>query len=95
MWIKLCGETTNEIREWIDKHRSTIHRVWLDLPVAKEFNERWHSVSQLRFRVIDSVLPLRREGDHEAQVQKKEFKCIYTLQSLQPQELNMEFDLNW
>lgn len=56
------GETTMEVRAQINKHKSTIRLKQIDVPVAAHFVTMGHSVSQLKFKVIDGVAPLRHIG---------------------------------
>lgn len=66
----------------------------LDLTFPKYFAEKTHTVNQLRYQVIDSVPPLRRGGDRQALLLKKELRWIYEMDCLYPRGLNMEFKLH-
>ncbi|XP_077109686.1 uncharacterized protein LOC143766127 [Ranitomeya variabilis] len=92
--LTYVGETTMEVRARISKHKSTVTTGLSELPVPKHFIESRHSVNQLRFRVIDSVPVLRRGGDRIKIVKKKELRWIYTLGSLQPKGLNIDFNFH-
>ncbi|CAJ0951717.1 unnamed protein product [Ranitomeya imitator] len=91
--LTYVGETTMEIKARIRKHKSTIRTKMVDLPIPKHFIESGHSVSQLRFRVIDGVLPLRRGGDRVKLLKQKELRWISRLGSRQPGGLNVDYNL--
>ncbi|CAJ0931144.1 unnamed protein product [Ranitomeya imitator] len=91
--LTYVGETTMEIKARISKHKSTIRTKMVDLPIPKHFIESGHSVSQLRFRVIDGVPPLRRGGDRVKLLKKKELRWISKLGSRQPGGLNVDYNL--
>ncbi|CAJ0944547.1 unnamed protein product [Ranitomeya imitator] len=56
------GETTQPVRDRISKHKSTIRCSNLLLPVPHHFSTQSHTISQLRYQVIDSIPPQRRGG---------------------------------
>ncbi|XP_077113688.1 uncharacterized protein LOC143768964 [Ranitomeya variabilis] len=87
------GETTQHIRERISSHKSTIRckKTWLPLPY--HFVAANHSVSQLRFQVLEQVERPRRGGDHIKLLRQRESYWIFTLQTLTPKGLNRELDL--
>ncbi|CAJ0958430.1 unnamed protein product [Ranitomeya imitator] len=92
--LTYVGETTMEVRARITKHKSTVRTGLTELPVPKHFIDNKHSVNQLRFRVIDSVPVLRREGNRLQILKTKELRWIYTLGLLQPKGLNIDFNLH-
>lgn len=85
------GETMQEIRHRITKHKSTIRMELTDLPVPAHFLSHGHSISQLRFRVIDGVPPLRRGGDRQWLLKRRELFWIFTLDAMVPKGLNLEY----
>ncbi|CAJ0968011.1 unnamed protein product [Ranitomeya imitator] len=87
------GETTQHIRDRIASHKSTIRckKTWLPLPY--HFVSANHSISQLRFQVLEQVDRPRRGGNHIKQLREREAHWIYTLQTLTPKGLNRELDL--
>lgn len=46
---------SQEVKYRITKHKSTLRKGLTDLPVPANFLEKAHTISQLRFRVIDGV----------------------------------------
>lgn len=60
----------------------------IEFPIPKHFPEMSHTVSQLRFRVIDYVPPLRRRGHRHVMLKKKELMWIRRLVSLSILGLN-------
>ncbi|XP_077136476.1 uncharacterized protein LOC143793411 [Ranitomeya variabilis] len=87
------GETTQHVRDRISSHKSTIRlkKTWLPLP--HHFALANHSVSQLRYQVIERVKKPRRGGDHVKLLKERESFWIYTLQTMAPKGLNRELDL--
>lgn len=63
------------VRERINKHKRTIHKGLVELPVAKHFVESRRFISQLRFMVTESVAPLSG-GDREKLLRRKELRWI-------------------
>lgn len=91
-----CGkyyvaETTEEVKYRITQHKSTIRRGLTDLPVPAHFIEKGHTISQLRYRVIDGVSKSRRGGDRQQLLKKRELFWIFTLDTLAPKGLNLEY----
>lgn len=80
-----------EVRLRINKHKSTIRTKQLDLPVAAHFNNMGHAVSQLKFKVIDGVALLRRGGDRQKLLFKKLLFWIFSLETMSPKGLNLEY----
>ncbi|CAJ0937840.1 unnamed protein product [Ranitomeya imitator] len=87
------GETTQPVRDRISKHKSTIRCNNLLLPVPHHFSTHGHTISQLRYQVIDSIPPQRRGGDRIALLKKREAFWIHTLETLTPKGLNRDYDL--
>lgn len=87
------GETTMEVRQRISKHKSTIRTGLVDLLIPKHFIDESHTINQLKYKVIDSVPPLRRGGDRQAKLMEKELRWIHRLDCLYPKGLNIEFKL--
>ncbi|CAJ0931102.1 unnamed protein product [Ranitomeya imitator] len=85
--------TTQHIRDRIASHKSTIRckKTWLPLPY--HFASANHSISQLRFQVLEQVDRPRRGGNHVKLLREREAHWIYTLQTLIPKGLNRELDL--
>ncbi|OCT62598.1 hypothetical protein XELAEV_18043682mg [Xenopus laevis] len=73
------GETTLQIKTRISQHRSTIRRSNTKLPVSKHYVEKGHSDSELKFMVLEEVRPLRRGGDRELLLRKREVWWIHQL----------------
>lgn len=88
------GETTMEARARINKQKSTIRLKQMDVPVAAHFVTKGHSVSQLRFKIIDGVPPLRRGGDRQKILFKKNIFWIFTLDTMAPKGLYLEYKIH-
>ncbi|XP_073412618.1 uncharacterized protein [Dendrobates tinctorius] len=88
------GESTQHVRDRISSHKSTIRckKTWL--PIPYHFINANHSVSQLRFQVIEKVERPRRGGDHIKLLKSRESFWIYRSQTLAPKGLNRELDLS-
>lgn len=69
--LLFVGKTTQEVKFRITKHKSTISKGLTDIPVPVHFLEKGHTISQLRYRVIDAILLLRRGGDTQQLLNKK------------------------
>ncbi|CAJ0942417.1 unnamed protein product [Ranitomeya imitator] len=91
--LTYVGETTMQIKACISKHKSTIRTKMMDLPIPKHFIESCHAISQLRFRVIDNVPPLRRGSDMVKLLKQKELGWISKLGSRHPGGLNVDYNL--
>lgn len=63
----------------------------MDLPVARHFVEAGHSEWDLKVMVIDWVPNPKRGGNRLGLLKRRELKWIYTLGTLQPGGLNIEF----
>ncbi|OCT61096.1 hypothetical protein XELAEV_18047124mg [Xenopus laevis] len=53
--LAYVGETTQNVKERIKQHKSNIRCKLLHLPIPAHFHEMKHTVSQLRYQVIDNV----------------------------------------
>lgn len=89
--IAYVGETTQKVKDRIKQHKSNGRYGCVHLPIPAHFAEARHTVSQLRYQVIDSVEPLRRGGDWTLQLKKLEMKWIHKLGTLGPGGLNREY----
>lgn len=67
-----------EICKRISKHNSTIRTGLVELPIPKHFLAQAHSISQLKFRIIDSVPIQRRGGDRQAILKERELMWIHS-----------------
>ncbi|OCT75047.1 hypothetical protein XELAEV_18034035mg [Xenopus laevis] len=90
-WLAYMGETTQKVKEGIKQHKSNIRCKLLHLPIVTNFHEMKHTVSQLRYQVIDNVEPLRRGGDRQQILKKLEMLWINILGTLTPGGLNKEY----
>ncbi|CAJ0965950.1 unnamed protein product [Ranitomeya imitator] len=86
------GETTQSLRDRVSKHKSTIRCKNLPLPIPHHFVTHGHTISQLKYQVIDSVSP-QRQGDRISLLKKREAFWIHTLETLTPKGLNREYNL--
>lgn len=80
--LAYIGETTMEIRKRISKHKSTIRTGLNKLPILKHFAEKAHTISQLKFCVINSIPVLRWGGDRQLLLQERELMWIHRLDCL-------------
>lgn len=85
------GETTWDVKTRLNQHRYSIRKEKMDLPVSKHFKEAGHTQSDLRFRVLEQVELGRRGGDRQAILKKRKLYWIYTLKTLRPNGLNVDF----
>ncbi|OCT58620.1 hypothetical protein XELAEV_18001944mg [Xenopus laevis] len=85
------GVTTQKVKERIKQHKSYTRCKLLHLLIPAHFHEMKHTVSQLRYQVIDNVEPLRRGGDRQQILKKLEMRWINTLGTLAPVGLNREY----
>ncbi|OCT80018.1 hypothetical protein XELAEV_18026834mg [Xenopus laevis] len=79
------------VRDRISKHKSTIRRGLTALPVPAHFQSARHSISQLKFQVIDSVEAPRRGGNRLLMLKKLEMMWIHKLDTIWPRGLNREY----
>ncbi|CAJ0946009.1 unnamed protein product, partial [Ranitomeya imitator] len=87
------GETTQSVKDRISKHKSTIRCKNLLLPIPHHFLSKGHSVSQLRFQVIEQVTPPRCGGNRISILKQREAFWIHKLNALTPKGLNRDHDL--
>lgn len=90
--IGYIGKTTQQIRDRISQHKSTIRTKKLGLPLPDHFLSNNHHVYQLKFQVIDWVPKSRRGGDRGLALTKKELFWIRKLGTLHPHGLNREYE---
>ncbi|OCT78891.1 hypothetical protein XELAEV_18029981mg [Xenopus laevis] len=76
-------------KERIREHKSDIQQN----PVACHFIDVGHSISQLRFQILQQVTRPRRGGDRVKQLLKCEANWIRNLGTLMPGGLNKEYEL--
>lgn len=93
--ICYIGETTQEVKCRIIQRKSTIRRGLVDLPVPAHFIAKSHTVSQLRYRVIDGIPRSRRGGDRQQILKKRELFWIYSLETLSPKGMNLDYKTNF
>ncbi|CAJ0968550.1 unnamed protein product [Ranitomeya imitator] len=87
------GETMQTIKDRISHHKSDIRCGKNYLPIPYHFQEAGHSVTQLRFLVLEQVNLSRRGGDINKQLLRREAYWIHFLQSLEPKGLNRDYNL--
>ena len=88
----LCyvGKTKRELKVRIGEHKSNIRNHDEKSPVARHFNEKGHTVCSLRFQGIEVVSPLRRGGDRENKLLRREAWWIHQLGTEFPRGMNEE-----
>ncbi|OCT65784.1 hypothetical protein XELAEV_18042032mg [Xenopus laevis] len=92
--LAYVGETTQKVKDRIKQHKSNIRCNYNHLPIPSHFREARHTVSQLRYQVIDDVGPLRCGGDRIYLIyllKKLEMQWILRLGTLSPGGLNREY----
>ncbi|OCT82437.1 hypothetical protein XELAEV_18024967mg, partial [Xenopus laevis] len=87
------GETTQMVKSRISQHRSSINLGNTTLPVSKHLVDLGHTADQLKFMVLEVVPPMRRGGDRELKLKRREVWWINMLKSLYPRGLNRDCDL--
>lgn len=87
------GETSQQIKSRISKHKSTIRTNNLLLPIPFHFHKQGHTVAQLKFQVLEQVFPNRRGGDIKALLLKREAFWIHKLGTLDPKGLNRDYEI--
>ncbi|OCT95215.1 hypothetical protein XELAEV_18012901mg, partial [Xenopus laevis] len=92
--LMYVGQTTRPLKDRVGEHKSDIMRKVKQSPVAQHFIEVGHSVSQLRFQVLQQVLKPRRGGDRIKLLLKCESSWICRLETLSPKSMNKEYDLS-
>ncbi|XP_053568770.1 protein lin-9 homolog [Bombina bombina] len=82
------GKSTDDARTRMDNHRSGIRTALKsgksEQPVAQHFLENGHSITDLRFRLIDHMPNLRRGGNRAKILLQKEARWIHELGTLAP-----------
>ncbi|OCT61534.1 hypothetical protein XELAEV_18047563mg [Xenopus laevis] len=78
VYVLLCpcgllyvGETTLQIKTWIYRHRSTIRKDNVKLPVSRHFVEMGHFDMDLKYMVLECVPTPRCGGDMELLLRKR------------------------
>ncbi|OCT62596.1 hypothetical protein XELAEV_18043680mg [Xenopus laevis] len=89
-----CGlmyvrQTSRTVRERIREHKSAIRTKKVEQTVASHFVEKGHGVQQLKYQAPT----MRRGGDRTKGLLKKEAMWIIKLETLTPQGLNREYNL--
>ncbi|XP_073433457.1 uncharacterized protein [Dendrobates tinctorius] len=87
------GETTQHVKDHISNHKSTIRCENTLLPIPAHFVENRHSVSQLKFQVIEQIPVPRRGGNRIQTLKEREAYWIYHLNTLHPHGLNRESEM--
>ena len=82
--MQYVGLTEQTLRQRMNSHRFSINHN-TDTPVARHFNLPSHSLNDLRIIAIDHLPSV----DNHSRLNKETF-WIYTLQSLQPQGMNIK-----
>lgn len=85
------GETRNDMKTRLNQHRYSIRKKRLDLPVSKHFLDANHSERDLKFMILDHIPVQRTGGDRILRLKKKELMWIHTLNTLNPNGLNVDF----
>lgn len=62
------------------------------LPIPAHFHQAGHTVSQRQFQGIEHIPPARRGSNRIQTLKRQESFWIHTLQTLEPQGLNREYD---
>ncbi|CAJ0967736.1 unnamed protein product, partial [Ranitomeya imitator] len=87
------GGTTQHIQDRISQHKSTIRCKRVMLPIPAHFVAHNNNISQLRYQIIDSIPMARRGGNRTLKLKEKEAYWIHTLQTLEPNGLNREYEI--
>lgn len=95
------GKTTGPFKRRFQKHRSDVKiqkqkfdkdgSMDLDKPVAVHFIKQNHQVHEMKGMVIEHVPPLNRGGDRNRRLLQRESFWIYTLDTVTPRGLNINF----
>ncbi len=88
------GKTSRELKTCIAEHRSTIRCKNMNYPLAVHFLDFNHPITSLRYTGIMKISSLRRGGDLDQILFKKEAFWIHKLKMLTPYGLNVDFDLS-
>lgn len=67
------GETTQKVKDRIARHKYSIRNKLDKFPLAGHFIEKGHTVSQLRFMVIDGIPKNRCGGNRELTLENRRF----------------------
>lgn len=89
MWVKLdfelsmstphVGETRQNVKDQVARHKYSIRDKLVQLPVARHFSQYGHTVSH-KYLGIDGI-PMRH-GDEELPLRNREVQWIHCLDSL-------------
>lgn len=88
------GETSMRMKDRLSKHKSTIRKQNLLLPIPLHFYDKKHNISQLRYQIIEGVSLPRRGGDRNKLLLKREAYWIHRLQTMEPRGLNREYNVS-
>ena len=88
------GKTNRELRVRITEHKSNIRTKDIKSPIARHFNSIGHDICTLKFQGIELVNLLRRGGDRDKLLLKREAFWIHKLNTVYPKGLNEELVLN-
>ncbi|OCT76693.1 hypothetical protein XELAEV_18031894mg, partial [Xenopus laevis] len=90
-----CGKTYRAIKERIKEHRGNIKnfKANTDTPVSRHFNQNRHSMSQLKWLVLDVIQRPRRGGDIKKLLLQREAIWIKKLCALDPLGLNDKWSI--
>lgn len=91
--LAYIGKTTRSLKTRIAEHRSAIRNNVATSSVAVHFSAANHNVSTLKYIRIETIKPLRRGGDINSLLLKRELYWIHTLNTLAPKGLNEDFDI--
>mgnify|MGYP002804684881 CR=1 FL=1 len=70
------GQTTQPVKTRIGQHRSRIRCGTENAPLAAHFQEKGHSVDDIRWQVVETICTPERGGDMGAMLLRKECKWI-------------------
>lgn len=91
--LAYIGKTRRCLKTRIAEHRSNIRLNDQRNPIAVHFNALKHNLATLRYIGIEQVKVPRRGGDVDRLLLQREAFYIYTLNTLSPRGLNLDFDL--
>ncbi|OCT91955.1 hypothetical protein XELAEV_18015012mg [Xenopus laevis] len=84
------GKTTPMVKSRVSQHHSSINLGNTTSPVSKHFLYKGHTADQLRFMLLETVPLLKRGGDRELKLKRREVWWIKKLKSLYPTGLNKD-----
>lgn len=87
------GETTQKVKDRIARHKYSIRDKLLQLPLGRHFLEKGHSISQLKYMVLEGISKNRRGVDRELVLRKREVYWIHFLNTIAPKGLKTDLDL--